>query len=406
MEDRYSTDLTSANQTVELQTTFAPLYQPVVTAILILILSVLPLVCVIGNSLVIATVITVKSLRSKVSNKLIVSLSVSDLLVGVGVMPLAILYDVTGRWPLGPVACISWVTLDVILCTASILNLTAISIDKYLTITNGLGGSSVNNNTQIATYCAIAWGLSIIIGTTPLMVGWMPNYDNGVCMINQYLGYQSYATLAAFYIPLIIMIAIHVKVSLISNRAFKSIVKNSPSYIPVDTEPHTSVEVSSEASTPLNRDCSLAEIQLDTMKPDMTMNCESSNQAKPASKASLTPSSCRSAPGQMPRSKPHGHQPRKAVKTVGFIMGLFIACWLPFFILAVVRPICKEKCNIPHALSITLTWLGYINSCLNPPVYASLNRDFRTPMKEMLCCRCSNVQRSVRKQIFQHKYGA
>ena len=84
---------------------------------------------VIGNVLVCTAVAIVRRLRTP-SNLLIVSLAVSDLLVAVLVMPLAAAYETTGSWKHGQSVCDMWTSLDVMLCTASILNLCAISIDR------------------------------------------------------------------------------------------------------------------------------------------------------------------------------------------------------------------------------------------------------------------------------------
>ncbi|EZA46425.1 Beta-3 adrenergic receptor [Ooceraea biroi] len=84
----------------------------------------------VGNTLVIAAVITTRRLRS-VTNCFVSSLAAADLLVGLAVMPPAVLLQLTGgTWELGEVLCDSWVSLDILLCTASILSLCAISIDR------------------------------------------------------------------------------------------------------------------------------------------------------------------------------------------------------------------------------------------------------------------------------------
>ena len=84
---------------------------------------------IVGNILVCTAVAIVRRLRTP-SNLLIVSLAVSDLLVAVLVMPLAAAYETTGSWEHGQPVCDMWTSLDVMLCTASILNLCAISIDR------------------------------------------------------------------------------------------------------------------------------------------------------------------------------------------------------------------------------------------------------------------------------------
>jgi len=67
------------------------------------------LITLIGNSLVILSVILVKSLR-KPQNYLLLSLAFADLLVGGFVMPLSILLQVEHRrWPLGTLICDLWV---------------------------------------------------------------------------------------------------------------------------------------------------------------------------------------------------------------------------------------------------------------------------------------------------------
>ena len=76
----------------------------------------------------------------------------------------------------------------------------------------------------------------------------------------------------------------------------------------------------------------------------------------------------------------------KAVKTLGTLMGLFCASWLPFFVLYVVQPFCAAACRVPAEVEAAVTWLGYCNSFINPCVYAFLNRDFRAAFRRVLCC--------------------
>ena len=97
---------------------------------------------------------------------------------------------------------------------------------------------------------------------------------------------------------------------------------------------------------------------------------------------------------------------RKATKTLGVIMGAFTACWLPFFLLALVKPWCDDpQTCIPHSLNSFLLWLGYANSFLNPIIYARFNRDFRTPFKEILMGRCRGINERLRSERYAEQFG-
>ena len=85
------------------------------------------LLSVLGNLLVVLSVLLVRALRQP-SNLLLLSLAVTDLLVSLIVMPGALLQQLVGDWPLNDSTCMAWVFADVFLCTSSILSLTAICI--------------------------------------------------------------------------------------------------------------------------------------------------------------------------------------------------------------------------------------------------------------------------------------
>ncbi|XP_070490818.1 octopamine receptor beta-3R-like isoform X2 [Chironomus tepperi] len=75
----------------------------------------------------------------------------------------------------------------------------------------------------------------------------------------------------------------------------------------------------------------------------------------------------------------------KAARTLGIIMGVFILCWLPFFLWYVITSLCgQEYCPCPDIVVAILFWIGYFNSTLNPIIYAYFNRDFRESFKKTL----------------------
>ncbi|XP_043652452.1 octopamine receptor beta-3R isoform X2 [Drosophila teissieri] len=76
----------------------------------------------------------------------------------------------------------------------------------------------------------------------------------------------------------------------------------------------------------------------------------------------------------------------KAARTLGIIMGVFLLCWLPFFLWYVITSLCGPACPCPDVLVVVLFWIGYFNSTLNPLIYAYFNRDFREAFRNTLEC--------------------
>src|SRR5688572_23556850 len=95
------------------------------------------LVIIFVNTLVIITIAPDRQLRGP-QNWFIASLAMSDILVGLFIMPLSLANELMGYWVFGSVLCELWLSTDVLLCTASILNLVLISLDRYWSITKAM----------------------------------------------------------------------------------------------------------------------------------------------------------------------------------------------------------------------------------------------------------------------------
>ncbi|KAH0557752.1 hypothetical protein KQX54_011344 [Cotesia glomerata] len=74
---------------------------------------------------------------------------------------------------------------------------------------------------------------------------------------------------------------------------------------------------------------------------------------------------------------------KRATLILGLIMGSFIACWLPFFFLYIVKPLFPFL-SIPGQTFVIAFWLGYMNSALNPVIYTVFNKDFRRAFRRIL----------------------
>ena len=348
----------------------------------IIIISILFAIIIIGtllgNTLVCMAVAIVKKLRSP-SNLLIVSLAVADMLVALLVMPFAALLEIRGVWDLGQGFCNTWTSMDVMLCTASILNLCMISVDRYFVITRPFQYAMKRTPKRMALMIIGVWVASALISIPPLF-GWKSKPEVGKCIVSQKIGYQFYATIGSFYLPLAVMIFIYYRIYMVSSRLAATEARSMPTVV------HERIALN------INSD----------------QNCPNGGVIKVDSVIGITPKKKRHFPRLNLFKKSNLHKissskDRKATKTLGVIMGAFTACWLPFFILALIRPFAGDY--IPHWLNSLFLWLGYCNSFLNPIIYARFNRDFRTPFKEIICCRCTDINYRLRSESYIETYG-
>ncbi|RCN39382.1 hypothetical protein ANCCAN_14696 [Ancylostoma caninum] len=100
----------------------------------------------------------------------------------------------------------------------------------------------------------------------------------------------------------------------------------------------------------------------------------------------------------MPNKTNNNVSDQKARLTLGVIMGTFLVCWLPFFLMNIWHSWSPGSIN--HSVVAAVTWLGYANSTANPLIYSIFNRDFRRAFGRILahmfhCHRDHNFNESI-----------
>lgn len=120
-----------------------------------------------GNCLTIAAVQLSRRLRSVVSNLFILSLAISDLVVGLTI-PYHLAFYVVGMMSESHFICIMKFFLNIVACCVSVWNLIAIAVDRYVAIVYPLHYSRWITRRVAITVIAIGWLSGAIIAVIPV----------------------------------------------------------------------------------------------------------------------------------------------------------------------------------------------------------------------------------------------
>ncbi|CAF1007549.1 unnamed protein product [Adineta ricciae] len=188
---------------------------------------------ILGNILVILAFITDKQIRQGgMSNYLIINLAISDLLLGIAVLPFSASYSTFGFWYFGKYLCEIWLVIDVLCSTASIWGLLMIAFDRYIATNYPIRYRHHRHSIRLALiYICVAWFVSIAICLLPTlffekkvpMFSEIQNTtiyisptkytaNNRQCELFKDLNFVVTSSLLSFYFPLVIMIFLYIKV--------------------------------------------------------------------------------------------------------------------------------------------------------------------------------------------------
>jgi len=322
----------------------------------ITLLVVIIVTSIVGNLMVWIAIYSDRRLR-KLGNLFLASLALADLFVGCFVMTFELTNTLIGHWIFGQRFCDIWISSDVMCCTASILHLCAISLDRYLHIKDPLRYNHWMTRKVTIMSIACVWLISALISFVPVGLGWhKPSYSEKLtrdkekfqCALDLTPSYAIISSMISFYLPCIFMVALYTRLYLYARKHVKNIkALIKPLYIDNSSDKRNNSDVSSHHQN-------------------------------------------------------HHIKDHKAAITLGVIMGVFLVCWVPFFCINIVAGFCKTC--IPVGVFKFLTWLGWSNSSLNPIIYSIFNTEFREAFRKILarpfkedCCRSGSKKDKARK---------
>ncbi|XP_051259296.1 trace amine-associated receptor 13c-like isoform X9 [Dicentrarchus labrax] len=284
------------------------------TIFLYILLSCISLLTVALNLLVIISISHFRQLHTP-TNLLLLSLAVSDFLVGLLLMPLQILF-VGGCWFLGSLMCGLFYYASFILTTASVGNMVLISVDRYVAICDPLCYATKVTQKRVQICVCLCWTCSVFYNGVILIDFFKhPNqfnscYGECVLVINFITG--AVDVLLTFVGPIAAIIVLYMRVFVVAvsqARVMRS------------------------------------HIAAVTLQGSVSVTAKKSE--------------------------------RKAARTLGVVVVVFLICFCPYFVPSLVG---KDRSS-SVIFSIFSVWLLYCNSCFNPMIYAFFYPWFRRSMK-------------------------
>ncbi|XP_033833691.1 histamine H2 receptor-like [Periophthalmus magnuspinnatus] len=290
------------------------------------------IIITIGGNVLVCLAVGLSRRLWRISNCFVVSLAITDLLLGLLVLPMSASVELRrGQWSLGGVLCNLYISVDVMLCTSSILTLMAISVDRYLAITAPLSYSRKVTTVRVIVATVAIWTCSLAVAFLPIHMGWnTADYsvqhldwvigdEDRHCLYEWNNSYVIGYACGTFYLPLLLMTGMYLCIFRVAREQARRIRAATPSF------------------------------------------------ARTASTAAI--------------SREH-----KATVTLAAVLGAFVICWFPYFTYFTFMGM-KGRAILPNTYHSIVLWLGYFNSALNPILYPAFNKDFHSAYRELLHCR-------------------
>uniref|UniRef100_A0A8C4RHY2 G-protein coupled receptors family 1 profile domain-containing protein n=1 Tax=Erpetoichthys calabaricus TaxID=27687 RepID=A0A8C4RHY2_ERPCA len=267
---------------------------------------------ILGNLLVVISVSHFRQLHTP-SNLIVLSLAAADFLVGIFLMPFIIIQIIEGCWYFGNTFCYFHALFSFLLTSVSISNLIFIAIDRYVAVCDPLLYSTKITIPMVQISITASWLLSIL-STWAIMYfkGCYFTFDiASVCLGECVWLYNDILGLVdlciSFILPCTVMVSLYAKIFMVARRHLK--------IINLVNQPTFKIEESQK---------------------------------------------------KIPKKSE-----RKAAKTLGIVIFVFLLCWVPFSLYLA-------------SVQVIVNFLTTMNCCVDPIIYALFYPWFRKSLKMIM----------------------
>ncbi|XP_033874437.3 trace amine-associated receptor 13c-like [Acipenser ruthenus] len=283
--------------------------------ILYILLTGVVMLTVCGNLVVIISISHFKQLHTP-TNLLVLSLAVTDFLIGVIVMPFYMIQSIESCWYFGDIYCSMHSIFSLLLTSVSISNLVFIAVDRYVAVCDPLLYSTKITIPITWLFVAVSWLFSLFY---TMLITYFNN-DAGLyscprdCLTVFDATWGLVDLVVTFVLPCSAMVTLYTKVFIVAKRHARVIQQMSSA---------------------------------DGSKSNIPKKSE-----------------------------------RKAAKTLGLVVAIFLLCWVPYYVYTVVEAYIHF--TSPPIVTNALTWIVYFNSCMNPIIYALFYPWFKKSLELIL----------------------
>lgn len=278
-----------------------------------------------GNSLVILVVLTDKHMRNT-TNILILSLAAADLLFILFCVPFTAAGYVLKIWPFGDIGCKATNYAMYVCAYASVYTLVMMSLDRYLAVVHAIRSMSWRSERNTWIGIAIIWVI-ILCGNIPIVQQWGVHVYQWTDTENRSACYQ---------------------ISALDNLMPEQLFFGCFFFFGY--------------VIPLGITVLLYGLMLKRLLYGVV-------------------------PGGGSQSSESMRAKKRVTRMVIIVVVIFALCWLPIQIVLFGQKVLNMPKTIPYLVSmLAANCLAYMNSCVNPILYAFLSGNFRRSFRRFLCC--------------------
>ncbi|XP_060108535.1 G-protein coupled receptor 84 [Heteronotia binoei] len=318
-------------------------------------------------------------------NLLIVNLTLADLLYCTFLQPFSVDSYLHLYWRAGPNFCRVFGMLLFVSNSVSILTLCLIAISRYLLIANTALFDRLFSRLKMILVCLITWVIGFA-SFAPLWSVYVLVPKVCTCSFHRLRG-RPYTTILMGFYFVVALSCVGIFYFLI-HRKVKGAAQALEQYKLKKASLKGTQEAGTSSATP--RDCQELDSGVDSAGPSQ-QSCEGLA-SEPTSKTSVpsAPEDSGTNPVPQPvappkkaaacKPKDSNTEFRRVTRMCFVVFIFFVVCYIPFMLLNIFDA--KNRAPVVlHMIAANLTWL---NSCINPVLYAAMNRQFREAYRGVL----------------------